>query len=108
MSKKTTLNQALVAVSKAAEQDVPPPWFYKRLGICGNVESYILYRHPKIGGLLHRVLSVQLHTLICRWPDLGSNSPWFPVGGPAEFHSYGSLWDNQRRWQLLEWLINAH
>lgn len=60
------------------------------VGICRNVEA-----------------DTDLLALMRKWP-LAEGETSFPVGGAVEYRNEriaGTLWDNPRRLQLLDWLI---
>jgi hypothetical protein len=55
-------------------------------------------------------LRERLQTLMSLWPDADQDFKYqYPVGGPTEFSAAliaGTFWDNPRRHQLLDWLID--
>ena len=72
------------------------------VGICVNVAKTVSW-----------CAADQLKPLLAKWPHVYTDEggyAWgeYPVGGYTEYtigKIDGTLWDNPRRWQLLDWLI---
>ena len=70
-------------------------------GICPHIDSYVLAHYPNCK---HAVRNLQ-HHLMETWPDSSGDSS-FPVDGYEEYFSISAdKWSNQRRLQLLNWMI---
>lgn len=95
------LHEALLQVKAAAESSEPPAWFDRNNGICYAVNHALESAGaPLVGPLFADIAG--------RWPGRASFSFAFPVGGYAEYkweQLVGTPWQNPRRWELLNWLI---
>lgn len=97
---KAAIHAALVSIKANGPAD-------KGHGICDNVASY-----PAVEALRH---SLQVYGFFARlaysWPGLAGPSQYYPVEGNALQYRLakerGDLWDNPRRYELLDHMIEA-
>ena len=98
---KRELHRALVAVKTGPVNQMH--------GICGNVSQKLHSRRwwrewlAPYGMCMH-----ELRNLAAAWPSRHRTQPLYPVDGLGTYGyelSMATLWDNPRRWQLLDWLI---
>lgn len=97
------LRCALIMVKERGPMD-------KTKGICANAELYANYGNLSHG---HRhAFKTTLGELCLKWPnryvsEFIHNNP-YPVGGMQEYYTAveaGTVWQNPRRLEFLDWLI---
>lgn len=93
------LHAVLKKVKRHAEEGDDSGMFNKGTGICSNVHAYVLCHEA-------RTLFVDI---MRKWPNRYEDEA-YPVGGGAEFavnNKHRKLWENPRRMELLNWLIEV-
>lgn len=82
-------------------------------GICGNVNAWVYQERRKgqIGDHCFMSYSGELMDNISRWlTETGSTFTFhYPVGGAAQYRGEVetcTIWNNPKRWELLDWMIN--
>lgn len=108
MNTKELLNHVLVEVDAARFSR--PSWFNTDAGIC-CVADELIFEWVVQG----RITCDQgddacelLDNLIHNWPERNTVFSCYPVGGLNEYEiesGRGTIWDNPRRIELLQWLI---
>ena len=77
--------------------------------ICGNVGLW--FDQERTQGRCYIYYRGELNDNISKWfEETGSKfSTVYPVGGEVQFLDEleaGTVWDNPKRWELLNWMIN--
>lgn len=83
-------------------------------GICGNVRLWFNreFIQGQITDRCYISYSGELKNNISKWlEETGSrlSTTVYPVGGAAQFRDEleaGTIWNNPKRWELLNWMIN--
>lgn len=107
--------KALRSVAPILAEHKSPAGFSYAGGICRNVEQFIdwelwndrPYLDPQGRYIVERGIRRELEQLMALWPKY-SGSWCYPVGGLEEFdieEHKGTLWNNPKRIELLDWCI---
>lgn len=80
-------------------------------GICANVRAWFNDNRVKISDGCFMAYRWELTYNLRVWiKETGSTfSVHYPVGGDIEYYTEsaaGTVWDNPKRWELLNWMIN--
>lgn len=82
-----------------------------KIGICGHVRSWFYRKRGQISDGCYIAYNWELTCNFRVWiEETGSTfSVHYPVGGDIEYYTEsaaGTVWDNPKRWELLNWMIN--